>query len=183
MPRYIVVPMRSPKIGKGFPVFSGIWSTFKISNPEIAVALMRKRKRSLPWNLVVVATVLLCLLAFVEHYKNWYSLKDGNLKILSGAYYQKIPLVQVDSLLLVERLPEMERQSGFSWKAREKGVFRDSVRALRVHVFVDDLRQQKIKLVHRDSLVLYMNLGDSLETQRLFAELQLGLDALAGDRP
>ena len=144
---------------------------------------MRKRKRSLPWNLILVATVLLCLFAFVEHYKNWYSIKDGNLKVLSGAYYQKIPLDRVDSLLMVDRLPEMERGSGFSWNTREKGVFRDSVRAGTVHVFVDDLGQRKIKLVHHDSLVLYMNLRDSLETQKLYGQLQLGLDALSGDTP
>lgn len=138
---------------------------------------MGKGKRSPLWNLVVVATVLLCLFAFVEHYKNWYSLKEGNLKVLSGAYYQKIPLDKVDSLLLVDRLPEMERRSGFSWKAREKGVFRDSIRQGSVHVFVDDLRQQKIKLVHHDSLVLYMNLRDSLETQKLYANLQLEFDS------
>src|SRR5690606_40800110 len=76
-----------------------------------------------------------------------------------------IPLDQVDSLLLVDRLPEMQRHSGFSWKAKEKGIFTDSVHGFDVHVFVDDLWQQKIKMVHHDSLILYVNLQDSVRTQ------------------
>src|SRR5690606_34357341 len=117
---------------------------------------MGKGKRSPFWNSIIVATLLLCIFAFVEHYKNWYDLKDGSFKIVSGAYYQKIPLDQVDSLLLVDRLPEMQRHSGFSWKAKEKGIFTDSVHGFDVHVFVDDLWQQKIKMVHHDSLILYV---------------------------
>lgn len=163
--------------------FRGFEVPLEGRTPKRSVAPMRKRKRSLPWNLLLAVTVLLCLLAFVAHYRNWYSLKEGKLKVLSGAYYEKVSLAQVDSLLWVDRLPEMERCSGFSWKAREKGIFRDSVRGARVHVFVDELRHRKIKLVHGDSLVLYMNLGDSLKTQKLYARLQLGLDSLAGEMP
>lgn len=138
---------------------------------------MGKRKRSALWNGLIVATVLLCLSVFVEHYKNWYSLDKGRLKVLSGIYYQKIPLAQMDSLALVDRLPEMERAHGFSWKAKEKGVFMDSISGSRVHVFVDDLHQRKIRMVHHDSLLLYLNLADSLETQKLFLELQNGMEA------
>ena len=133
---------------------------------------MGTKKRHWLWNLLIVLTVIVCILAFVEHYKNWYKVEEGNLKVLSGLYYQKIPLAELDSVLFVEKLPEMERSSGFSWKAREKGIFLDSVTQTKVHVFVDDLRQQKIKLVYHDSLTLYMNLQDSTETQELFSILQ-----------
>lgn len=133
---------------------------------------MGTKKRHWLWNVLIVLTVIVCILAFVEHYKNWYKIEEGNLKVLSGLYYQKIPLEEIDSILFVEKLPEMERSSGFSWKAREKGVFLDSITQTKVHVFVDDLRQQKIKMVHHDSLTLYMNLQDSTETQELFSILQ-----------
>lgn len=136
---------------------------------------MGTKKRHWLWNVLIVLTMIVCFLAFVEHYKNWYKVEEGNLKVLSGIYYQKIPLVALDSVLFVEKLPEMERSSGFSWKAREKGVFLDSVTQTKVHVFVDDLRQQKIKLVHHDSLTLYLNLQDSTETQELFSILQTEL--------
>ena len=111
----------------------------------------------------------------MEHYKNWHKIEEGNLKIFSGIYYQKIPLTELDSVLFVEKLPEMERSSGFSWMEREKGVFKDSITNTKVYVFVDDLYQQKIKLVHHDSLKIYLNLKDSLKTEELFAILQTEL--------
>lgn len=136
---------------------------------------MCKRKRHWLWNVLIVITVIFCVLAFVEHYKNWHKIEEGNLKIFSGIYYQKIPLSELDSVLLVDKLPEMERSSGFSWMEREKGVFKDSIANTKVYVFVDDLYQQKIKVVHHDSLKLYLNLKDSLETQKLYAILQRNL--------
>nr|WP_321415042.1 hypothetical protein [uncultured Allomuricauda sp.] len=136
---------------------------------------MSKRKRHWLWNVLIVLTLVICVLAFVEHYKNWHKIEEGNLKIFSGIYYQKIPLAELDSVLFVEKLPEMERSSGFSWMEREKGVFKDSITNTKVYVFVDDLYQQKIKLVHHDSLKMYLNLKDSLETQKLYATLQRSL--------
>ena len=136
---------------------------------------MSKRKRHWLWNVLIVLTLALCVLAFVEHYKNWYEIEEGNLKIFSGIYYQKIPLAELDSVIFVEKLPEMERSSGFSWMEKEKGVFIDSITNTKVYVFVDDLYQQKIKLVHHDSLRMYVNLKDSLETEELFAILQTEL--------
>ncbi len=127
------------------------------------------------WNVLIVITVIFCVLAFVEHYKNWHKIEEGNLKIFSGIYYQKIPLSELDSVLLVDKLPEMERSSGFSWMEKEKGVFKDSITNTKVYVFVDDLYQQKIKVVHHDSLKIYMNLRDSLKTEELFAALQAEL--------
>ncbi|MEQ5790835.1 hypothetical protein J4E06_07215 [Muricauda sp. NFXS6] len=136
---------------------------------------MSKRKRHWLWNVLIVLTVIFCVLVFVEHYKNWHKIEEGNLKIFSGIYYQKVPLTELDSVLLVEKLPEMERSSGFSWMEKEKGVFKDSITNTKVYVFVDDLYQQKIKVVHHDSLKMYLNLKDSLETQKLYAILQRNL--------
>lgn len=133
---------------------------------------MSERKRHWFWNILIVLTVVLCFLAFAEHYKNWHKIEDGNLRIFSGIYYQKIPLTELDSVLLVDKLPEMERSSGFSWMEKEKGVFIDSITQSKVYVFVDDLYQQKIKLVHHDSLRMYLNLKDSVETQKLYTILQ-----------
>ena len=136
---------------------------------------MRGNKRHWLWNVLIVLTVIFCVLAFVEHYKNWHKIEEGNFKIFSGIYYQKIPLAQIDSVLFVDKLPEMERSSGFSWNAKEKGVFKDSITQSKVYVFVDDLRQQKIKVVHHDSLKMYVNLQDSLQTQELLSILQTEL--------
>ena len=124
---------------------------------------------------MIILTLALCVLVFVEHYKNWHKIEEGDFKIFSGIYYQKIPLTELDSVLLVDKLPEMERSSGFSWMEKEKGVFVDSISQTKVYVFVDDLYQQKIKLVHHDSLKMYVNLRDSLETEKLFSILQTEL--------
>lgn len=132
---------------------------------------MGKRKRHWLWNVLIIVTLLVCTFAFVEHYKNWCKIEEGNLRVLSGVYYQKIPLAEIDSVMFVDKLPEMERSNGFSWMAKEKGVFKDSITRSKVYVFVDDLRQQKIKVVHHDSLKLYLNLQDSLETQKIYAIL------------
>lgn len=136
---------------------------------------MAVKKRHWLWNLLIVVTLIVCVLTFVEHYKNWYRIEEGNFKVFSGIYYQKIPLNEIDSVKYVDKLPEMERSSGFSWMEREKGVFLDSITQTDVYVFVDNLYQQKIKLVHHDSLKLYINLQDSLQTQELFSTLQTDL--------
>ena len=136
---------------------------------------MGKKKRHWLWNVLIVVTVVFCVLAFLEHYKNWHKIEEGSLRIFSGIYYQKVPLAEIDSVLLVDKLPEMERSSGFSWDMKEKGVFKDSITQAKVYVFVDDLRQQKIKLVHHDSLKMYINLQDSLQTQELYSILQTDL--------
>nr|WP_299339603.1 hypothetical protein [Allomuricauda sp.] len=132
---------------------------------------MSKKKRHWFWNLLIFLTLAFCLSAFTLHYKNWYEVENGELKILSGAYYQRLPLEEIDSVMMVERIPEMERAHGFSWLAKEKGVFKDSLTESKVYVFVDDLRQQKIRLVHKDTLKIFINFTDSLTTQRLFENL------------
>jgi len=133
---------------------------------------MSKKKRHWLWNVLIVLTLVLCFLAFLAHYKNWYKIEEGQLKMLSGIYYQKIPLNEIDSLKMVEKVPELERSSGFSWMVAEKGVFVDSITQSKVHFFVDDLAQYKIKIVHHDSLRMFVNFKDSLQTQGFFKNLQ-----------
>jgi hypothetical protein len=76
----------------------------------------------------------------------------------------------LDSVLLVEKIPPMQRLNGFSALEKEKGIFRefkDSLSDKKVHVFVDNINQKKVKLVYKDSLTLYMNLKDSVRTVAL----------------
>ena len=123
------------------------------------------------WNVLAVVTVIVCLLAFTAHYKNWTKLDAEGMQILSGFYYQKLNFSELDSVSLIERIPPMERLNGFSALDKEKGVFRefkDSLTDKKVYVYVDNLTQQKIKVVHNDSVRLYFNLKDSLKTLELF---------------
>lgn len=138
---------------------------------------MNKKKRHWLWNLLIVLTLVVCTLAFVLHYKNWHRIEEGKLKILSGIYYQKILISEIDSIKLVDKIPELERSSGFSWLAKEKGVFKDSLTESKVYVFVDDLRQQKIRLVHHDSLKIFINFKDSLQTETIYDFLDAQLIA------
>ncbi len=137
---------------------------------------MSRKKRHWFWNLLIALTLIVCFFAFLAHYKNWYKIKEGELKILSGIYYQSVPLTEIDSLKLVDRVPELERSSGFSWMVAEKGVFIDSITMSKVHFFVDDLSQQKIKLVHHDSLQMFINFKDSIQTQEFYQILQTQLN-------
>lgn len=139
---------------------------------------MNKKKRHWFWNLLIILTLIVCFFAFLAHYKNWYKLENEEFKVLSGIYYQKIPLAEIDSLKWEAKLPELERSSGFSWMVAEKGVFIDSIRNTNVHFFVDDLEQQKIKLVHHDSLQLYINFKDSIETKGFYDNLQTQMESL-----
>lgn len=129
---------------------------------------MTKKKRHRLWNVLIVFTLITCAFAFVLHYKNWHKIEEGKLRVLSGVYYQKITISDIDSIELVKKLPEMERFNGFSWMAKEKGVFKDSLTQSKVYVFVDDLRQEKIRLVHHDSLKVFLNFNDSIQTQEIY---------------
>ena len=141
----------------------------------IGIERIRKmrKKTNWFWNVIIVFTLIGCTLAFVLHYKNWTSIKEGYLMITSGIYRQQIPLNTINTLEFVPKLPEMQRKNGFSWLAKEKGLFLDSISGQEVYVFVDDLRQRKLHIVHNDSLELYVNLADSLETQNLFDQLNM----------
>lgn len=126
------------------------------------------KKNNWFWNVLIVVTLMGCIFAFVLHYKNWTKIEEGNFQVVSGIYKQRIALSEINGIKFVPRIPELERKNGFSWLAKEKGVFLDSVTGSRVYIFVDDLKQQKIEVVHNDSLLLYINLIDSLKTQLLF---------------
>lgn len=137
---------------------------------------MKKNKKNWFWNVVILFTLIACISAFVLHYKNWSEFEEGNFQIVSGIYKQRIALDDIDSLSFVDKLPEMERKNGFSWMAKEKGVFKDSLSVAKVYVFVDDLRQQKLRIVHHDSLQLFVNFTDSLETQEVYTRLKIALE-------
>ncbi len=125
------------------------------------------------WNVLIVLTLIGCAMAFTAHYKNWVRLKDDHFTILSGIYYRELPYESLDSVTMVEKLPSMERINGFSAWTTEKGTFKDSLHPdNKVFVYVDNLSLPKIKLVHHDSLLMYLNLSDSTETVQLFETLK-----------
>lgn len=139
---------------------------------------MNNKKRHWFWNLLVVLTVIVCASALVMHYKNWVSLKSDEIKVMSGFYSQTVAFRELDSVVFVPRLPPMERLNGFSALEKEKGIFRefkDSLTDKKVYVFVDNISQQKIKLVYRDSVKLYLNLADSVKTLNLYNSLMPAL--------
>lgn len=129
---------------------------------------MKAKKRSWFWNIVVILTSIGCLLAFVIHFKNWTRVKDQNFEIISGIYHQKIPYGDMNSISWEQKLPKMERIDGFSAFTTEKGVFKDSITNNSVYVFVDDLRQRKIQLTYQDSLKMFLNFSDSIQTQKQY---------------
>ena len=136
---------------------------------------MGRSKNPWLWNILIVFTVIVCLIAFVAHSKNWTKINTQDIQILSGAYYRQIKFADLDSVLLVDKIPPMERLNGFSAMAKEKGLFRefkDSLTDKKVYVYIDNFDQQKIKIVYKDSLKLFLNLSDSLETDRLYRFLR-----------
>ncbi len=139
---------------------------------------MKSNKRHWFWNLLLVLTVIVCAFALTMHYKNWVSVKSNYIKVMSGFYSQSVAYNELDSVVFVARLPPMERLNGFSALEKEKGIFRefkDSLTDKKVYVFVDNISQQKIKLVYKDSVKLYLNLKDSVKTLNLFNSLVLKL--------
>jgi hypothetical protein len=144
---------------------------------------MNNKKRQWVWNLLVVLTVTVCAWALVMHYKNWVSIKTDYIEIKSGFYAQKVMYKELDSVVFVARIPPMERLNGFSALEKEKGIFRefqDSLTDKKVYVFVDNISQQKIKLVYRDSVKLYLNLVDSVKTLNLYNRLAPTVDTSLG---
>ena len=132
------------------------------------------------WNVIIVLTVFICLMAFLAHSKNWTKIEQDQAKILSGFYFKKVKFSQMDSVVWVDKIPPMERLNGFSAFEKEKGIFRefkDSLTDIKVNVYVDNLLNQKIKVVYDDSLKLYINYADSLETVQLFNLLKQSIDS------
>ena len=143
---------------------------------------MATKKRHWFWNLLIILTIILCGLAFASHSKNWTKVTPDKLQLLSGFYYKEIPFQDLDSIGWVERIPPMKRLNGFSAFEKGKGLyqeFKDSLTDKKVHVYVDNFEQQKIKVVYQDSQKLYVNLKDSLDTIELFDLLQSKLEIAA----
>lgn len=132
---------------------------------------MAAKKRHWLWNLILMLTLVTCLLAFAVHYKNWTKIETYSIKMVSGIYYKEIKFTEVDSVSMVERIPAMERLNGFSALSKGNGLYRefkDSLTDKKVYVFVDNFDQQKIRIVYQDSLKLFFNYKDSLETVALW---------------
>lgn len=142
---------------------------------------MRLTKNHWVWSVMLIVTVILCAVILILHFKNWISSDNESLKLRSGFYHVEIPYSDLDSVLLIDRMPPMERLNGFSALEKEKGVFRefkDSLTNKKVHVFVDNISQQKVKLVYKDSVYLYFNLKDSVETINLLDDLTAKMNTL-----
>ncbi|WP_430428274.1 hypothetical protein [Maribacter litoralis] len=140
---------------------------------------MTVRKTHWFWNFLLVITFIVCLSVLTLHYKNWLSVKSNQIQIYSGFYTTKISYIKIDSLKLVPSIPPMERLHGFSALEKEKGVFRefkDSLTNKKVYVFSDNIHQQKIKIVYKDSQKVYLNLKDSLKTLDLYYTLDRKLN-------
>ena len=133
------------------------------------------------WNIWAVLTVIVCFLVLLAHYKNWTKLKPEGIRILSGFYYKEVKYTDLDSVLLVEKIPPMARLNGFSAFDKGKGIYqeyKDSLTDKKVNVFVDNFSQHKIKLVYKDSLLLYFNYKDSTETAKAYQILSEKLEGL-----
>lgn len=136
---------------------------------------MSGKKRHWLWNILLVLTVIVCAFALTMHYKNWTSVAADHMSVRSGFYSVKVNFNELDSVVFVERIPPMQRLNGFSALEKEKGIFRefkDSLTDKKVYVLVDNISQQKIKLVYRDSSQLYINLKDSVQTLNLYNSLR-----------
>lgn len=138
---------------------------------------LNRKRRHWFWNLLLIVSLVVSALAFTAHYRNWTRLHPERMQLLSGFYYLDLPYREMGGVEWVEKLPQLERQNGFSAWAHEKGVFRDTLYPTRkVYVFVEDLRQPKIEVRYRDSLKLYLNFRDSAETESVYALLRTKLD-------
>ena len=132
---------------------------------------MGTKKRNWIWNILIVITVVVCLMAFAAHYKNWTRIEPDKMTILSGVYYHDLKFNDLDTVEWVDRIPPMVRLNGFSAFEKGKGVyqeFNDTLTDRKVYVFVDNFEQQKIHVVNKDASQLYLNLKDSVETIEMF---------------
>ena len=122
-----------------------------------------------------MVTTVVCFSVLILHYKNWIDKDTDSFKVMSGFYRLSIPYGEMDSVYFVEKIPPMERLNGFSALEKEKGIFRefkDSLTDKKVYVFVDNINQQKIKLVYQDSCNVYVNVKDSVASTALLEYLQ-----------
>lgn len=133
--------------------------------------MQHKKKRHWLWNVLIILTLIFVVLAFMVHAKNWVTLKNDHITLLSGIYHKKILLSEVDSIAMVPKIPKMERVNGFSAWTTEKGIFRDSISRHSVYVYVDNLEHAKIRMIYQDSLTVYLNFNDSIETLNMYEVL------------
>lgn len=147
---------------------------------------MAAKKRHLLWNILIVVSVIASLLAFIAHYKNWTKIKPDKFQVLSGIYYHELKYADLDSIEFVERIPPMERLSGFSALDKGKGIYRefkDSLTDIEVRVFIDNFSNQKIRVVNKDASQFYINMKDSLETVELYNFLSEKINSQSSDLP
>lgn len=143
---------------------------------------MRIKKRHWLWNMVIVLTVLICLAAFILHFKTWTRQETDRVYLISGFYSTEIMHSDIGNVSMVPKIPEMERVSGFSAWAVEKGIFRDTLQGLEgIRVYVDDLNQPKIKLERKEDSQIYFNFKDSLKTKEYFELLVEKIEENAPD--
>lgn len=143
---------------------------------------MHSSKKNWIWTVTLIVTVICCVSVLILHVKNWVTDDATSLGLRSGFYNVEVPLSELDSVVFVNRIPPMQRLHGFSALEKEKGVFRefkDSLTNKKVHVFVDNINNNKIKLVYKDSAYVYFNLKDSVETVQLFQKLSSYTRALS----
>jgi len=138
---------------------------------------MKGKKRHWFWNILIVLTIIVCLLSFLAHYKNWIWKKADSIEILSGVYYMELPFKTMNEVSMVSKIPSLDRKNGFSAWEKEKGIFKDSLNEEKlVYVYVDNLHHQKIRLTYNDSLLLFINLSDSVKTKELYLYLEEKID-------
>ena len=129
---------------------------------------MSRKKRRGFWNVLIIFTLLVCGLAFAAHMKNWKQVRPDEIRLLSGFYYLRVPFEEVKEVAWAEKVSYLSRRHGFSAGQWEKGSYRDSAQpGLRAWVMVDDWEQPKLRIAWGDSLLLYLNFRDSLETESL----------------
>ena len=138
---------------------------------------MKGKKRHWFWNILIVLTIIVCLLSFLAHYKNWIWKKADSIEILSGVYYMELPFKTINEVSMVSKIPSLVRKNGFSAWEKEKGIFKDSLNEEKlVYVYVDKLHHQKIRLTYNDSLLLFINLSDTVKTKELYLYLEEKID-------
>ena len=83
---------------------------------------MKGKKRHWFWNLLIILAVIVSILSFMAHYKNWIWKKADKIQILSGIYYMELPYNSMNKIAMVPKIPSLERKNGFSAWEKEKGI-------------------------------------------------------------
>jgi len=140
---------------------------------------MKNKKRNWFWNTLIVLSLIVVAIAYVVHSKNWIKIDGEQFKILSGVYYKELKFSEVNGVTMVDKIPSLERINGFSVQEVEKGIFKDSIYRTEVYIFVDKLSRQKVKVTYNDTLQLFFNVSDSLETQKMYTLFSQKVDSLS----